>query len=60
MRGHISGPPPVSGELSQGVLDVRFGEFVVVVTAADEFAAQRPEVVAMPAQVALVRRWSSR
>jgi len=50
MRGHISGPPPVSGELSQGVIDVLLGKFVVVVTAADEFAAERPEVVAMPAQ----------
>jgi len=39
-----------SGELSQGVIDVLLCKFVVVVTAADEFAAQRPEVVAMPAQ----------
>ena len=39
----------VSGELSQGVIDVRLGKFVVV-TAADEFAAERPEVVAMPVQ----------
>jgi len=38
------------GELSQGVLDVLLGELVIVVTAADEFAAGRSEVVAMPAQ----------
>jgi len=35
-------------ELSQGVLDVFLGQLVVV-TAPDQFAAERPEVVAMPA-----------
>jgi len=39
--------------LSQGILDVRFGEFVVALPAADEFAAQRREAVAMPTQACL-------
>jgi len=43
----------VSGRLSQGILDVRFGEFVVALPAADEFAAQRREAVAMPTQACL-------
>ena len=38
------------GEFSQGVLDVLLGEHIVVVTVEDEFAAERPELVAMPAE----------
>ena len=59
-RPHQQRSTIVSGELSQGVLAGLFGELVVVVTAANQLAAERPEVVAMPAKVALARRWSSR
>ena len=49
MRGHISRPAVACDELSKGVFDVQPCQLIVVVTAPDQLAAKRPEVVAMPA-----------